>query len=110
MPVADASLIRKKLRPGILRVVEHKGYELHQRLLRGVSSGVGLADRGTGVAGSATEKAEQVRLENKTENQKKNRTTNANVDSAEPEAAATATFVTAIFTIQPKREVSLAHR
>ena len=94
MMVGDISLGGQKSGPGVLRVVEHEGDELHEGLFGGVAGRVRLADGRAGVACAAVKQGEDVCAKDDAQDQDDNRAADADVDSAELKAATAALVAT----------------
>jgi hypothetical protein len=71
---------------------------LYEWLLRGIASRVRLADRSAGISSPAAKQGKKIGPENETENQKNKRTTDADMHSAELEAA-TSAFIATVFDV-----------
>ena len=101
MAIVGVSLLRQDLRPGVLGVVQNERHILHQRLFSGIAGRIRLADGRAGIhAGSAAEEAEQIGLENETENRQNDRPSDANVEPTDLESAATTTaFIAAVLNV-----------
>ena len=101
MVIRSASLLRKKVRPRFLRVVQNERDKLHERLLRGVPRGIrpgGGRLRSDGAA--SAEQSKEVCLEDEAENQQKDGAADADVHAAESKtASATAGIVAPILDI-----------
>lgn len=88
MTVTNIRLVRHKLLPGMLYVVEHERHELYFAVLRG--------RRSNGAWGGRSIRAKKAVAEYKTDNQKEDGSANSQVDSAESAAAESETASTAI--------------
>src|SRR5438270_9399951 len=92
------ALLLKNSRPCLLRVIQHKGYELYSGLFLGVTGTVGLVD-GRACATAATQQCEEISFEDKTENQQDEHAADTDVHPAKTEPAASAAIVAAIFNV-----------
>jgi len=96
--IGSASLLRQKLRPGLLRVIEYERYELYQRLLGSIARRVRLAYRRAGASCPSAKQGKKVGLENETKNEQNNRATDAHMDATELEATAS-TLIAAVLDV-----------
>jgi hypothetical protein len=83
-----------------LRVVESERYEFDEWPLGGVTSWIGLPDRRwAGVGATAAKQGEEIRFEDKAEDQENDRAADADVQAAELESSASAAFIATVLDI-----------
>jgi hypothetical protein len=102
MVIRSARLLRKKVRPRFLRVVQNERDKLHERLLRGVPRGIRPGDGGwlRSDGAASAEQSKEVCLEDEAENQQKDGAADADMHAAESKtASATAGIVASILDI-----------
>jgi hypothetical protein len=96
--IGSARLLRQKLRPSLLRVIEYERDELYQWLLGGIARRIRPAYRRAGASCPSAKQGKKVGLENETKNEQNNRATDAQVDATELEATA-ASLIAAVLDV-----------
>src|SRR5262249_25062089 len=92
-------LLRKYLRPGVLGIVEHERDELNKRPLSSITGWIGLACAHGWTAATASQKGEEVLLEDQAKDKQNDRTTDTDMHSTELKSPAATGFIAAIFDV-----------
>jgi len=89
------SLLWQDLAPGVLRVVQDKSHELHQRLLLLVAGGIGLRNGRARVHGAVAYQREKITFEDQAQNKQNDDAAQAEVNASGAKAASA--FGAAVF-------------